>query len=438
MKKLLLCLLLGMGLQQYIFAQAITAPQNFESLKLNSSPAFVLLGIEPDNIQRPSSPSQFVAGLQNAVVDGKLQPNLAFEISPYYLANPKDPNIKRFQPMDYLLGKKNVWQTMVRTLSVSLATSPTDQQVFGNLKPGTGIGWGIRTQIIDGKPADTLRRYAIAHEKYAFFFKLQAMVNSYMGPTPDMSQILDQAIQVFKDQVLPAQNIDVMSDAEWQKFLDKTKQDLLYKLKAGNVGTDKASLAAWVTNLATQYQTVRDNDLQDLNKSVNPLTKTGFMLELALGQALVFQESNFNEDAFAKSAFWLTPSYRWDVSNGQQINLVDVMGVVRYTINNQSAGVDVANYVDAGLKGAVTKGNWSGSLEYIYRYASNTPAGQMKNYTYRLTAGIDYKITDQITFKFNFGTNFDGNTTTYSDPKKIFALGGLNFGLPGISSTKAK
>ena len=65
-----------------------------EKLKLNSAPAFVILGIEPDNIQRPSSPSQFIAGLQNSFVNEKLKPNVAFEVSPYFMANPcKNPKI---------------------------------------------------------------------------------------------------------------------------------------------------------------------------------------------------------------------------------------------------------------------------------------------------------------------------------------------------------
>lgn len=33
-----------------------------------------------------------------------------------------------------------------------------------------------------------------------------------------------------------------------------------------------------------------------------------------------------------------------------------------------------------------------------------------------------------ITFQAAFGSNFDGNSTTYSDPSKMFAIGGFNFG----------
>src|SRR6185437_9811916 len=131
MKRLLFLAVLFVVVQQQFLIAQTPAPQNFQTLQLNSSPAYVLLGVEPTNIQRPSTPSQFVAGLQNAVVNGKLQPNLAFEISPYYLKNPKDTSSKLFNPTDYLLNKKNFFQTIYQTLSISLATSSTDSVVFG-------------------------------------------------------------------------------------------------------------------------------------------------------------------------------------------------------------------------------------------------------------------------------------------------------------------
>ena len=112
------------------------------------------------------------------------------------------------------------------------------------------------------------------------------------------------------------------------------------------------------------------------------------------------------------------------------------MGVLRYTINNQQAGVDIANYADAGIKGAYSQERWSISVEGVYRNASAKPVGQDKAYTYRATVGASYKLNDAFTLTFNFGTNFDGNTATYTDPKKLFAVGGLNFGLPFINTGK--
>lgn len=435
-------MLLLPGVMLYHDAAAQESPASgntptFESLKLNSSPAFVMLGIEPDNIQRPSTPGKLVAGLQNAVVDGKLQPNAAFEITPYYLLAPRDTTSKRFDPVYYLLDKKNTAETMFRTLSVSLATSATDQATFGDLQAGTGAGIGLRTQIIDGKAGRRLKNWEIAQLKFAYYDKLRVLARTYSGPF-DLKVVLDQAASTFMSQILPANQMDVMSDARWQKFIDQTETDLLYTMKSDGIITDKAKVVAELDKLRNDAVSNRDETLDTLNRSINPLTKEGFMLELAAGQAFVFQGNTWQDAAAAKTAIWLTPSWRINKTrpDSKKVTLYDIMLVLRYTWNNQNAKVDVANYTDGGLKGAATLGNWSGSVEYVYRNASHIPEGATKRYTYRLTVGMDYKITQNITFKFNFGSNFDGNTTTYSDPKKMFAVGGINFGVLNFTNTK--
>jgi hypothetical protein len=161
-----------------------------------------------------------------------------------------------------------------------------------------------------------------------------------------------------------------------------------------------------------------------------PFTKQGFTLEFAVGEALVFQENSFKKTTHAKTGFWLTPSYRWQLESAKDdIKLLDIMGVLRYTLNNQKDSVDVSDYLDGGLKLQYTKNNWSFSFEGVYRYATELPAGSSKNHTWRWVSNLDYKINDMLTFKFCFGGNFNGNTATYTDPKEMFALGGLNLGL---------
>jgi len=398
----------------------------------------VLLGIEPDNIQRPSTPALLVAGLQNAVVDGKLQPNVAFEISPYYLKNPKDTKSKRFDPVALLLDKKSFFSTFYRTLSISLATSATDQQVFGNLKPGTGVGLGFRALLIDGRPTTLLKKWNDIWLESLFIDKLEATISSAgAAQITDLNTVIDQVFKVFVTSVIPAQDFNTLSKQELDKFLTDTKTKITADLQLKANAADKSVIDAYLVALQSEWDAKNKTALKNVNEGTNPLVKQGFMLELAGGNAFVFQDNTYAAAANAKTAFWLTPSYRWDVSvDSKQISLLDLMGVARYTINNQVAGVDVANYLDAGLKGAFTQNKWSGSLEVIYRHASHLPEGLTRAYTYRYAVGMNYKLSDAVTFTFNFGANFDGNTATYTDPKKIFAVGGLNFGLPGFKTVK--
>jgi len=438
MKRLLYLAVLFVVVQQQFLIAQTPAPQNFQTLQLNSSPAYVLLGVEPTNIQRPSPPSQFVAGLQNAVVNGKLQPNLAFEISPYYLKNPKDTSSKLFNPTDYLLNKKNFFQTIYQTLSISLATSSTDSVVFGNLKSGTGIGLGLHFLFVDGTPGDRFKKWGDSYLESLFFDKLLANVEVFNSATVgDINAIIDHTNNVYQNSVLPAQKFNTLSKKEWNDFIAKLKSSIAYDIQAKGIGSDKQAVVGYLTVLKKNADKDVETASANLSTGVNPLAKQGFMLEFDAGQAYVFQGNVYSDAALAKSAMWLSPSYRWDVSkDSKTVSLLDLMGVIRYTFNNISEKVDVANYFDAGLKGNYTQDKWAGSLEFIYRYASAVPIGYTKNYTYRLTAGMSYKLSDMVTFTFNFGTNFDGNTVTYSDPKKMFAIGGLNFGFLNFKGTK--
>ena len=69
----------------------------FETLKLTSAPAYTVLGVDPQNIQRPTTPTDFIAGAQSAIVNGKLQPNFAIEGTPYYWKHPKTDSGKRVE-----------------------------------------------------------------------------------------------------------------------------------------------------------------------------------------------------------------------------------------------------------------------------------------------------------------------------------------------------
>jgi hypothetical protein len=427
-------------------AKVATAPPlTFDNLKLNSSPAFVLLGVEPDNIQRPSSPSQFVAGLQNAVVDGKLQPNVAFEISPYYLFSSKksrsDPkkDEKQFNASYYLLDKPGLAKTIAKTLSISFGTSETDKTVFGNLKSGTGLGLGLRFQLVSGKPAKNLKKWNDAFFKHHFYKAFAASVKYNSATVFNYKNVSNKAVEDFKTYVDSAE-FNTLSEQDVQYFLKNAMSEINSKVESESLANNKDRVALYIETLDKVAGDEYSKRLDSLNSGKNPLTKQGFILEFAAGQALVFQDNNYNDVALAKTAIWLTPSWRWDASNANSdnISLIDAMGVVRYTFNNQDAHVDVADYLDLGVKGAFTQNRWSGSLEYVNRRASKLPTGQQKKYTYKLTVGLDYKLTDAITFKFTFGTNFDGNTATYTDPKKMFAVGGLNFGIFGLNKSGTK
>jgi hypothetical protein len=401
---------------------------NFEALKLNSSPSYILLGIEPENIQRPTSPTQFMGGVQNSIINGKLKPNVAFEFTPYFWKNPKKDSL-RFKIEEVILPEKNIFKSIAKTATFSIATSESDTVAFGKLKPGTGFGTGVRFILIDGKPqGENMNRLFLWNRLIHKQSLLGTIANNIDSKDEDVKNetIINNAISNYIKGIGNNKSLYNLGGLyNVKEFIEEIEAEIkkVEHLKDGDF------VASLNKVIETEHQKEAEI-LKEINKNKLPFAKTGFILELAAGAAFVFQESAFNAGKYAKSAIWLTPSYRWQVNkDGENISLLDWAGVLRFTFNNKKDSIDISDFFDAGTKLQFTHNRWSCSLEGVLRYATKTPSTVKRNYTYRFVSSIDYKITDAITFKFSFGTNFDGNTKTYSDPKQMFAVGGINLGI---------
>jgi hypothetical protein len=437
MKNIFLCLIAGFILCYETTAQSDSIRFQFESLKLNSAPAFVALGIEPENIQRPSSPTQFISGLQNSIVNGKLKPNVAFEFTPFYISKPKDEDSTKFRPAEYILAPSNFVQRILKTTSFSLATSESDTVAFGKLNPGTGLGIGIRFLIAEAKPkkgvVNLLKEWNEAVIKASFYNDIISKINS-MDDEPATVQaysslILDLASDYEKISLLNPE-FNALSYSYSKKIIENIASELLNGFQQRGF-LPAADMVSSLRGPRDVNLALAKRKLDDINsKGTLPFTKQGFTLEFAAGEALVLQDNQFKKTTHAKTSFWLTPAYRWQLETKKgDIKLFDLMGVLRYTLNNTKDSVDVANYFDAGVKIQYTKNVFSFSFEGVYRHVSELPQGFTKKHTWRWVTNFDYKISDLLTFKFCFGGNFNGNVAEYTKAKDMFAIGGLNLGL---------
>jgi hypothetical protein len=430
-------IIVGFIILSFIFhfnAMAQGDTLNVESLKLNSAPAYVILGVEPDNIQRPSSPSQFIGGVQNAVVNGQLKPNFAFEFSPYYLKKPKGKDSIRFRAVEYLLPQKSLFKNIARTTSISIATSQSDTVVFGNLEPGTGLGIGLRCVLVEGKPhSDKVKLLQVWNQVYLKEIILNDLIAA--AESIDSIKMLESLISEiatnWKTKIEDSlSQYNLLSQEFVNTFIDDITSDLLQEISFNN-SASLATISNYLNGRFEFYKSSEKEILSRINQEKFPFAKTGFMLEFAFGESVVFQNNQWKDITQTKAAIWLTPSYRWEAKTNDKDNftLIDLLGVLRYTFNNKKDIVDISNYFDAGVKTQILHNRIGFSLEAVYRYATEKPQDVKKNYTYRLVTSFDYKVSDLITFKFSFGTNFNGNISTYSEPKNMFALGGVNFGI---------
>ena len=410
MKKLLLFTIL-FSICSHAHSQSIE--DQVKALRLNASPAYVVLGVEPENIQRPNSPSDFLACVQSAVVNDRLQPNFAMETSPYYWGR-KKTNRKRFDVYEYILGN-NYGENLARSITLSLATSATDNTVFGNIPAGTGLGIGIHMQLVQGKVSSKVKTNLLNWYRTT---RMQNILNLMVQALDDGRNI--DNLDAWMDKVFTTGNNKYISEEEKKLFRSLLGNELQ---KNAFSGADLNTVRSFRDKLEKEAE----NDLEHVNEYQFPLTREGFMLELAVANASVASDSKWDQLKSARTAIWLTPSYRFNVNKDPEIiDFVDLMAVVRMTFNSKEA--DSSHYVDAGGKIQWTHNRLSFSGEAIYRFLSKKPETQLKNHTFRTAFTFSYKMNELVTFQATFGSNFDGNSTTYSDPRKMFAVGGFNFG----------
>lgn len=131
---------------------ATSAPIEIDDLRAPTSPSFALLDITPASVQRPESAKAFVLNLLSTVSRSEgLPKSYALQVAPYWLMSHPTLTFGEYQA-------PSLAQSMLRTMSVSVATSPLlDTSTAEVVTVGTRIGLGVITTIVGGRPNPTLR-----------------------------------------------------------------------------------------------------------------------------------------------------------------------------------------------------------------------------------------------------------------------------------------
>lgn len=119
-----------------------------KDLRTPTSPAFVILGVEPTSVERPTTPRAFALGLLSASggEGGVIPENYAAELAPYWMRRHPTLTFEEFIQPDPL-------QSLMQTFSVSLATS---SEAVGT-DTMTSVGIGLRVTPVMGRPTRQMR-----------------------------------------------------------------------------------------------------------------------------------------------------------------------------------------------------------------------------------------------------------------------------------------
>lgn len=394
---------------------------SIKKLELTTSPAYVLLGVQPTNIMRPSTPRDFTAGIQNFNINGTIQPCLALEANPFNWKKSENEDYN-FIASDYF--DKRVLPAIKKNFAISLATSESDTVAFGNLTKGTGLGFGLRATIFPGKinnfTYNNFYEYGLAETKSEFLDELDRLSSNAAFSTKDIFIIVQHAFG--NASVWLNNSINIPSEM---------KDKILYDLNLYKIGFEsEPSLSLLTSKVSSESALVtaeKNKASNNIDSRAIPFAKDGFILEMAFSNLIHIQNNLWDSAVYAKTGLWLTPSYRFDLSKKDNLQSLDLLCVIRYLWNERR--VDRANYWDFGAKIQYNRNSWNLSMEGVSRYATQVADGINNNWTYSWIGNVNYAITEDISFRFSFGSSFNGNSINYDQPKSAIIMGGLNFGV---------
>jgi hypothetical protein len=143
----MISLLCGFAFAASVLAQDAKETK-IDDVKTPPSPAFVLLGVAPSDVEKPTTPRALATSILSAVQDSGsgVPKNFALDVAPYWLVS--HPALTR---EEYI--QPSVFQSLRQTLSVSIATAEQNADAAKNIVGGTVGGAGVRAAILLGKPS---------------------------------------------------------------------------------------------------------------------------------------------------------------------------------------------------------------------------------------------------------------------------------------------
>jgi len=342
----------------------------FNSLRTPTSPAFVMLGVEPSSIDRPTTPAAVALSIANATNQLTAIPkDFALEVSPYWLFGHSD---LRWQ--DDI--RRNLASSIERTFTFSLATA----QIGTDAAPLTGLSLGFRTALISGvmNPAAQARLQAIS---------------AALGVEVEASLSASRELRRINDALL----VRNMAAAQTEEARSRAIQEHARVL-------DEIVRNAETSEAVTASRARTDSlDVPDLAAS-----RSGFFWDLSAGAAWE-APSNISDSIRTRGlGIWTTAGVSGPVWS--------LIGVGRYL-----SAVDdtLFNRMDFGARLIHAKGPFAVSVEGMGRVfqGDSAPSGQ-----WRVVGAFNYEFKEGAWLEVAFGRGFDSPSAG-----NLVALLGLSF-----------
>jgi len=334
-------------------AQSGEAGPAFNGLRTPVSPAFVLLGIAPTEVERPNTPADLAFSVLNrSAAFTSLPRDVALEISPYWLVG--HPTLSWQDD-----ANRGVGTSLARTMTVSFATA----ELGTTARPITGLALGLRAAPFSGRLSDSSKA------------RLRAL-----GARLTSESAMLAALMAERQQALIG--------------------ELQRELRASRTKDDSAAATARFNTANTQLAQ-RQMSSEDFKAAVDStdqlfsdlaLVREGFVLEVAAGAAMQAPGGAADSAKLARWGVWVTAGYE-----GPALSFVFVNRFLASTVDS------ISDAVDLGMRIVYTTGRYALSAEGSFRSFTerNAPANQ-----YRFAALVDFELQKGLWITGTFGRDY--------------------------------
>jgi hypothetical protein len=366
---------------------------NISLLRGPISPASSLLGINANDIQRPTDVKAFMISLQNSTQNlSSLPSSFAVDIAPYWFGK-KGLSLYEATKNDKNLLKSLVLSIAARNLQSSKKTDSTSQ-----------IGIGFRMALARGKyQRREIKNMNSAFETYVTAFEKQESSNEEI-----------ETLKAKRDSLGKLFNDAFRSDPTLFKKIKK-EADEIDKILSEN-------LSGEITGKKLLAEQNKAKSIDEIKKFKSlKIARTGFKADLAGGVAWDFKESKYLNGKIQNAGIWLTAGNEGEKGH-------TILGIIRYLYKPDQLYRDIegllktktTGVIDAGLRYnyQMPDSPFNLSIETIYR----SPFSNEFNASWKSVFNTSYDVGQNTILTFSLGRDFD---KTIKKDGNIIAM--LNF-----------
>lgn len=372
MKKIIFCILLiniGLHAQEEI---------SFDLLRAPNSPAFIVLDVDEEKIQRPTSPTDFQISIKEATENFTTMPkNYSIELAPYWFFRGKNSSA-------HFTSNENALQGLL--LSLGTTTIKDSITHIDNRKLAFGFKFSPYTGDIKKNS------------------KLQKTLDNLTTLYSETTHKKRDKDIVYKK--LDSINLNLLKEVTQIENLPQTFQDSL-RVRLLLIESDKIEILLNERDEILQTQVKKDIEQEKKKVEEMEFKRYGFKMDIAGGIGLDFPSNVFDSARVNKIAIWLTTGSDFE----DDLSLF-FASRINIDYNKDSIGNNKSKtFVEYGLKGACDKliKKLSISGEALGRSFLKKEDGEFK---WRFLLNLSYEIFKNKLLTFNIGKEFDKKIQT--------------------------